>query len=262
METTLKITHNAGFFSCCTIRLIEIMKFFNRNKALPEKIYDSEQFAFYKKELSENIVPTFFEYRPDINIVHHSEICVTNEPGEVSFGDYSKFHFDEIALFINKYFYPSKIVRCMMQDYKMNYNIDFENTCAIFYRGNDKMRECEVTPYSDFINKAKEILAVNPNIKFLVQPDETEFLEAFTSAFPDNCFWFSETPHIRKKNTAIFYELPPEKKTEHGCYFLAAVMIMAQCKYLITHSGNGGMWAVLYRGNSNGVYQFFNKHIY
>jgi len=262
METTLRITHNAGFFSCATIRLIEIIKFFNRNKALPEIIDDKEQFAFYKRELSDNIVPTFFEQRNDIPIVHHGEICVTNESGEVSFGDYSKLHFDEVMPFVNKYFYPSKIVRCMMTDYKMKYNIDFDNTCAIFYRGNDKQRECDVTPYADFINKAKEILSDNPNMRFLVQPDETEFLEAFTAAFPDNCFWFSETPHMRKKDSAIFYELPKDKKTDHGCYFLAAVLTMAKCKHLITHSGNGGMWAVLYRGNFNGVFQFRNKHIY
>jgi hypothetical protein len=259
--STLRIIHNAGFFSCATIRLIEIIKHFNANKSLPDTVDSSEQFAFYKKELSENIVPQFYEERVN-DIQHYKELAVTNEPGEVSFGDYSKFHFDSIAPFVERYFMPSKIVRCMMSDYVENYNIDFENTCAIFYRGNDKQRECVVTPYDEFINKAKEILADNPKIRFLVQPDETEFLEAFTAAFPDNCFWFSETPHMRKKNSAIFYELPPSKKTEHGCYFLAAVLTMAKCKHLITHSGNGGMWAVIYRGNSDNVHQFMNEHIY
>lgn len=259
--STLTVKHNAGFFSCTTIRLIEIMKYFNRNKALPDIVDSSEQFAFYKKDLSENIVPMFF--KEGINeIIHRGDMAVTFEPGEVSFGDYSKFVFEDIAPFIERYFSPSDIVQKMADDYLINYNIDLENTCAIFYRGNDKIKECVVTPYSDFINKAHEVVAANPDIRFLVQPDETEFLDAFTAAFPDRCFYFSETPHMRKKNSAIFYELPPDKKTAHGQYFLAAVLTMAKCKHLITHSGNGGMWCVLYRGNFDNVHQFFNKHIY
>ncbi len=261
METTLTIKHNAGFFSCATIRLIEIMKFFNRNKSLPEILDDAEQFAFYKKELTENVVPIFYEQK-DNSIEHYGDRAVSHEPKEVSFSDYSKLCFEDIAPFVERYFLPSRVVRSMISDYERNYNIDYENTCAIFYRGNDKQKECEVTPYADFINEAQKILSENPSIKFLVQPDETEFLEAFTAAFPNNCFWFKETPHMRKKNSAIFYELPKDMKTGHGCFFLAAVIVMSKCKHLITHSGNGGMWAVLYRGSFNNVHQFFNKHIY
>jgi len=259
--STLIITHNAGFFSCTTIALIDIMKYFNQHKCLPETIDRSEQFAFYKRDYSLDIVHEFFEDN-NLTIEHHGEIAVTHEPGEVSFGDYSKFHFDSITPFLKKYFAPSQRVQGMIAAYEQNYNIDYDNTCAIFYRGNDKQRECEVTPYADFINKAQEKVNSNPDIRFLVQPDETEFLEAFTGALPGRCFYFTETPHMRKKNSAIFYELPKEKKTEHGCYFLAAVIVMSRCKHLITHSGNGGMWAVLYRGNFDNVHQFMNKHIY
>jgi len=257
----LKITHNAGFFSCATIRLIEIMKYFNQHKRLPETVDSSEQFAFYKKNLSDDIVSMFFK-EGDNKIIHRGDMEITKEPGEVSFGDYSKFIFEDIAPFIEHYFTPSDKVWDIAQGYISNYNIDIDNTCAVFYRGNDKVKECVITPYGDFINKAQEILNDNPDIRFLVQPDETEFLEAFTSAFPDRCFYFAETPHMRKKNSAIFYELPAHLKTEHGCNFLGAVLVIASCKHLITHSGNGGMWAVLYRGNFENVHQFFNKHIY
>lgn len=257
----LKVWHNAGFFSCATIRLIEIIKYFNEHKELPDIVDSSHQFAFYKKDLQEDIVSAFYQ-EMEILMEHTHEITVTNEPGEISFGDYSKIHFDEVTPFLIRYFYHSEVVRQMTLDYIRNYKIDVSNTCAIFYRGNDKQRECEVTPYSDFINKAHEVLAANPNIKFLVQPDETEFLQAFTAAFPDRCFHFLETPHMRKKNSAIFYELPPDKKTQHGQLFLAAVLVMAQCRHIISHSGNGSLWLALYRGNTENFHQFFNKHIY
>ncbi len=260
-ENTLVVKHNAGFFSCATIRLIEIIKFFNLHKKLPDIVDSSEQFAFYKKDMSEDIVPAFFE-PCSTPIEHTREIVITNEPGEVSFGDYSKFHFSDVNPFINRYFHPSLEVQHMLSDYWVKYAIDPENTCAIFYRGNDKKKECELTPYQDFIDRAQMLLNDNPNIRFLVQPDETEFLEAFKAAFPGRCFYFKETPHMRKKDSAIFYELPPEKKTQHGQYFLAAVIAMSMCKHVISHSGNGSMWLCLYRGNCDNVHQFMNKHIY
>lgn len=259
--TTLRITHNAGFFSCATIRLIAIMKHFNAHKALPDIVDDAEQFAFYKRDLSDNIIPLLYGDN-DTAIEHRGDMEVTREPGEVSFSDYSKFIFEDIQPFINKYFAPSAQVKDIIQGYVNKYNFDYANTCAVFYRGNDKIKECVITPYDDFINKANEMVQANSDIRFLVQPDETEFLEAFTAAFPGRCFWFDETPHMRKKNSAIFYELPPDKKTAHAQYFLAAVITMANCGHLITHSGNGGMWCVLYRGHFNNVHQFFNKHIY
>lgn len=261
MPNILKINHNAGFFSCATIRLIEIIKYFNQHKQLPDEVDSSEQWAFFKKDLSENVVSAFFAEQP-VDIVHTKEMVVTNEPGEVSFGDYSKFHFEDIYPFVVRYFWPSLAVEEMAYMYGAKYNINFDNTCAVFYRGNDKQRECQVTPYSAFIEKAKEIVLNNPNVRFLVQPDETEFLEAFTVAFPNSCFWFEETPHMRKKDSAIFYELPTAKKTEHGQYFLAAVIAMSRCKNVILHSGNGAMWCVLYRNSFEGVFQFRNKHIY
>lgn len=259
--TTLKIKHNAGFFSCATIRLLTIMQFYNEHGILPDILDDQEQFAFYKKELSENIIPEFYLDNLEARIppgIHYA----TYEPGEISFGDYSKLLYEEINPFIVRYFLPSERVSGILKYYEQEYNIDYDNTCAIFYRGNDKKREGDLVPYQSFIDKANEVLALNPNIKFLVQPDETEFLEFFTTAFPGRCFWFKETPHMRKKDSAIFYELPPSKKTEHGCNFLAAVLAMSKCKYVITHSGNGSMWLCLYRNNFTNVYQFITKHIY
>ena len=37
----LKITHNAGFFSCCSCRLSETVEFINSNKRLPDNVDSS-----------------------------------------------------------------------------------------------------------------------------------------------------------------------------------------------------------------------------
>ena len=46
----IKITHNAGFFSCCSVKLTEIVEFINSNKRLPDIVDSSEQFIVYKND--------------------------------------------------------------------------------------------------------------------------------------------------------------------------------------------------------------------
>jgi hypothetical protein len=257
----LKVTHNAGFFSCSTLRLVAIMMYYNEHGYLPDEVDSTEQWAFYKEYPEQNLVPLFFDTKED-NIPFTAPRMITYEPREVSFTDYSKLLLENTSPFVDKYFSPSSTIQKILDGYEMDYGLDYCNLCGIFYRGNDKKRECDIVPYQQFIEKAHEILSINPDVKFLVQPDETEFLEAFTTAFPGKCIWFKETPHMRKKDSAIFYELPLSKRPEHGCYFLAATIALSKCEYLVTHSGNGGMWAVLYRNNYKNVHQFITNHIY
>ena len=36
----------------------------------------------------------------------------------------------------------------------------------------------------------------------------------------------------------------------------AAFRCVSQCKYIVNHTGNGGLFVRLYRGNNKGIYQF------
>ena len=38
-------------------------------------------------------------------------------------------------------------------------------------------------------------------------------------------------------------------------YFLAIIIIMSKCKYIICGSGNCSLWIILYRGNVKNVWQ-------
>ena len=256
----LKVRHDAGFFSCCTVRLVNIIVYFNSLFELTE-VDSSSQFQSYKTKLGEDVTFKFFK-KPIFKEVEKRVHWISHEPLEVSFSDYSKIDFEDVSKFVEIYFTPSDEVNDIYEGYLKKYNIDLNNTCGIFYRGNDKQRESEIIPYQSYIDKANEYLKENPDLKFLVQPDETEFLNAFASAFPDRCINFEETPHIKKSKSAVFYEQPMDKREYHGQHFLAAVLVLSKCNKLITHSGNGGMWAILYRGNFKGCYQFIVKHIY
>ena len=57
----------------------------------------------------------------------------------------------------------------------------------------------------------------------------------------------------------MVFETPQAERAEYGAKFFAAVFCLSKCKHLITHSGNGSFWAVLYRGNTENVYQILNN---
>lgn len=255
---TLKITHNAGFFSCCSIALTETMIDFNINKSLAE-VDRTKQYSNYKTDNKQNLIPLYFNEGAQ-GIPYNGEVRLTTDKTYFQFSDYRLLCFDEVKPFLDKFFTPSQHVLDIVKMYEEKYQIDYENTCGVFYRGNDKNRETTIAPYEEFIGKAINVeysigrWGTN-DFNFFVLPDETEFLEAFNAALP-MAFTFDELPHMRKKDSAMFFELPLNERAEYAAKFLAAVIVMSKCKHLITHSGNCGMWAVLYRGNTDNVHQW------
>jgi hypothetical protein len=176
----------------------------------------------------------------------------------MQFLDYKGLDFTGLTPLIEKYFSPSEHVASIVSLYEKKYYIDYENTCGVFYRGNDKSTETSIATYESFISQARPIKEQNPDILFLVQTDETEFLEAFEKEFPGT-ITIEEIPHMHKKSSTIHDELPRQERAEFGANFFAALLIQSKCKYLVTHSGNCGLWAVLYRGGCDNMYQWLNN---
>ena len=46
----IRTVRNAGFFSCCSIRLNKIVDYINLNRKLPTSVDSSQQFLWYKNE--------------------------------------------------------------------------------------------------------------------------------------------------------------------------------------------------------------------
>lgn len=254
-QKILKTIHNAGFFSCCTIRLMDIIHFFNKNNCVPDLVDSTEQFLHYKGEPGDDMIPLYFK-QLSLDIPFKSEIEL-KDCMAFQFAPYKDLDFEALKPFINKYFTPSDRVLSSLANYEAKYNLDYSNLCAVFYRGNDKNREMKVSSYSYFIEKAKEIKKYNPEIKFLVQPDEPAFLEAFLDHFPESIY-FEETPMCNNPDSCMVFELPMKERAEFGVNFFAALLALSKCNHVITHSGNCGLWAALYRGNPENIYQIFN----
>lgn len=259
----LKINHNAGFFSCCTQRLRRIIDFYNENKFCP-LVDSSEQFLFYKINPNIDITDIFFENIIDSNIEISDRIFFTKLKDKIDchsdqFTDYRLLNFDKINPFVEKYFKISSVIERKIKFFEQKYNLNYDNLCTIFYRGNDKHTETIIGGYDEFIEKAKQIKLNNDSTKFLIQTDDELFLRAFLLDFPDSIY-FNELPRIHDKNTTVHYQLPIHNRTNAAVDFLCATYIISKCDKIITHSGNCGLWAVLFRGNSEGVIQYLKNN--
>ena len=111
----------------------------------------------------------------------------------------------------------------------------------------------------DNIEKANLILEKNPNIQFLIQSDETEFIDTFTKLFPKNSFYFKDEIRIINKCNSTVDKIMKETNYLYSKYYLAITIIMSKCKYIVCGSGNCSIWIMFYRGNSNNIYQNLNN---
>ena len=256
----IKITHNAGFFSCCSVKLEHITNFINLNKRLPDNIDSSKQFRWYKKNTNKDITFDYFEnYEnvPDIKIIHPIDYF-----SRYQWINYANLDYKRITPLIKKYFSPSTEINKIINNIEKKYNLLYENICVLFYRGNDKNRETIKCSYDEYLNYANQLLKKKQKIKFLVQSDETEFIEFIKKKFPNNSFYFNdEIRHMKKCNSTVDKKVR-SKNYEFSKKYLAITIIMSKCKYIICGSGNCDIWIMFYRGNNKNVIQNLNENWY
>ena len=254
----LKITHNAGFFSCSSVRLDQIIAYFNSNKVLPKTVDSSTQYLWYKKNINTNIVDDFFENYNNIDIDVEFFKNIDYHQSK-QFENYKDLDYENICPFIKKYFSPSLQIKKIVLELEKKYNLNersYPNLCVLFYRGNDKSTETKLGSYEDIIDKANKLKQKNPNVVFIIQSDETEFIEKIRLEFPTSFYFEKEIRHMKKNNNSTVDKIFKELNYDFSKYYLAITIIMSKCNYIICNSGNCSIWIMLYRGNSNNVDQF------
>ena len=252
----IKITHDAGFFSCCAVKLTRIVEFINSNKKLPDNVDSSEQFTWYKNDKNKDITFDYFEHYeniPDVNIIHP-----INYHWGHQFINYASLDYKCITPLIKKYFSPSAEINKIINNIEKKYNLLYENICVLFYRGNDKNRETKICSYDEYLIYVNQLLKKNQKLVFLVQSDETEFIEFMTNKFPNNSFYFNdEIRHMKKCNDTVDLKMRSQNY-EFSKKYLAITIIMSKCKYIICGSGNCSEWIMFYRENNKNVIQNLN----
>lgn len=247
------ITHSAGFFSCCSVKLSKIVEFINSNKKVPDFVDSSKQFAMYKNDKSKDITFDFFEnYNniTDVNIIypinyHHRD----------QFKNYSNLDYNNIQPLIKKYFSPSVEINKLVNNIEKKYNIVCDNTLAVYYRGTDKYKETTLAPFDDFYKQIEDIVNINTNMKILLQSDSANFIDYMNDKDLKNVVIIDENK-TSYSNKGIHNEQSPDTNYYDMLNFFSTILILSKCKNIICSSGNCSIWIMLYRGNNKNVIQY------
>lgn len=251
-----------GFFSNCTTKLTKLLDLHNSNSDITNDILESMCVLttnyIPSDKSGENLLTYFFKDPSELEISFdniHEQSKIRIEQG----ADYRTNRYDILNPFIEKYFTPSDNINKIIETQTNKYNIDLSNTCAVYYRGTDKYNELPIGDFDIFEKKVKDIQIIQPTIKIFLQTDSGDFLDYMKLKFPD-IIYFSEniTSFL---NVGLHYELTPDVNFEQIQLFMASILIMSKCKYVISNTSNCSYWISLYRGNGENYYQWYNKFL-
>jgi len=258
MSLTIAHADDAGFFSCCTVKLHYIVEYINEHHKLPTNINSDRLFTLYNPVPSTDITYTFFKPPHAYDYTYKNALIWHYKH---QFEPYSMLDFANILPLVKIYFEPSQTIKAIEHNLVKNYDICHDNCIALYYRGTDKSCETLIDSYESFYNKLIELQQHinNKQIQILIQTDTSQFLEYMMSKLTD------------MKNVIIIKELLPShtnygthhERTKEQNYndiqqLCAVVQIAAKCRYIICSSGSVSNWIVLYRGNADNVYQNLN----
>jgi len=249
----IKITHNAGFFSCCAVKLTTIVNFINSNKRLPDNVDSSKQFIKYKNDKNKDVTFDYFEHYEnvlDVNIIHPIHYHWGHQ-----FKNYANLDYKCITPLIKKYFSPSTKINKIINNLEKKYNIVFANTVAAYYRGTDKSAETKLASFNDFYNQIIKIVNINKDINILLQTDCTIFIDYINNKKLKNVVIIEENK-TSYSNKGIHNEQSSSTNYQDMFYFLSTIVILSKCKYIVCGSGNCSEWIMFYRGNNENVIQY------
>ena len=240
----LIISEGSGIFSCCTVRLEKILKYFNHFHKTPFLVDSSQQFSDYKHE-GEDISSELFGINDEVHIDWSGRpLCITYSIDEQQFSNYGSLNFGDITPFIEKYFSPSRVVIDAMRNLSNLSNFNPANTCVIRFRGTDKELETIQPTYEEMLQKALSLKANYPDLRFAIQTDENKFRQYIFKNLGDNCFTLEEAENNNQRSTHNYIQ------------FYAIILLLSKSKFIITTSGNGELWMLLFRGHASGVSQY------
>lgn len=252
---TLSCGWNHGFFSNCTVTLWGLVDCYNRNKT-PERIDFSHAFSRYRtQEQIDNKTDLYpFYFRTDLNkSIRTGEPIVKHD----HHGVYKHYDFDSYNPFIQRYFNVNDSILDIQSRLIKKYNINLEKTVAVCYRGTDKFVEVKLSDPRNYVACAENLLRLIPGARILIQTDQKQVRDLFTSYFGNHCFYLEEMP-VNEGNLAVHNILKQLQISafDFGKMVLATTYLLSRCGVVVNHTGNVAAWICLFRGNAESIMQF------
>ena len=249
------VTHNYGFFSCCSVKLTRIVEYINYSSKIPDYVDSSLAFGEYKKYDTIDITFDFFEH------YDNKKDIIINYPINYHYNhqylDYSTLDYNDIVPLIQKYFSPSKYIIHNVEILEEKYQIDYSNAIAVYFRGTDKFNETQISSFETFYDKIGELRELHTNAQIIIQTDTSQFVDYMNDKQLNNVLFFTENT-TSYSNKGIHYEKSHEQNYKDMFHLFPIFLMLSKCKYIICGSSNVSHWIMMYRGNGNNMQQYYN----
>lgn len=189
----------------------------------------------------------------DINISHYNI-------------DYDNIPHEKIKTIINTYFSPTKEVIDRADFFIKKYNIDFEKTIGILFRMTDKIAEFPIVSVGSYVGALSLLQKqIKSDFDVLIQTDQTQLFSFLHNRINtlNKCQKYKYCPiQIKELPTTAILEVMHnirDKKIsnyELGINFLASILILSRCKYVLHDTSSPSCWINIFRGSSNKTCQF------
>ncbi|MGP8069928.1 MAG: hypothetical protein ACLP5V_08565 [Candidatus Bathyarchaeia archaeon] len=243
---------HTGLFGVCTVTLWALTSkypsdtFVKVNWSGQDIWRDSDQ-------AGENLFNLYFEPNTNVDTRQLPQVLPLDYHGV-----YSALPFNKLNPYVQNYFVPSNAIRKKQEELVSKYNIDYEKTVALWYRGTDKWIELSPIPPRYHILETARLLATDDDLRVLVQTDQEQIRDECMMHFGKRGFYFDELP-VTSSLTGV-HHIPAESRGmsnfQFGINLLAVVNIIARCRYIVSGTGNLAFWACLYRGSAKNTAQF------
>jgi hypothetical protein len=252
VRDTYFLTYNAGLMSCSTTTLSDI----TASGRKVTKIKSNFGMSLYKKWLLKNNWKSFFQTPTQADPSKFALPEGKTYPKDIHdwwVKDYADAPFSDLKETIDLYFRLSPKVVKLSDGFVEKYGINLVETIGVHYRGTDKQTEIETPSLTEFISQTRQFMQQMANPKILLLTDEPAVAIGFEAAFPKAVITITE---LATPGGSIGAHILDSKEPEvQGQIFLAILSLVSQCKKVVTHTGNGALWEVLFKGSTEGLKQ-------
>jgi hypothetical protein len=240
-KSVVRLLHDAGFFSNCTVLLFGILQ-----SKYVSRIDSANSFQLYQNEKSNIFNNVFVEA---VNIDNRKQKIFWRKLNFHAY--YRDLPLKKLGFYLNNYFQTSEKIQTEVERLLIQYNIDPRRSVGLYYRGTDKEQELNLPDIDLMIS---DILKLNPMSfdQIVLQTDDFRIQQRAKELLGDRVVLLE---HLDTRGATVGQHFLPNNR-DHIFQLIPAMKIIARCKYVYVNTSNVSLWIALFRGNHFGFNQY------
>lgn len=251
---TLHVVHDAGLFSCLSVTLWTVAELVARGH-VPRRVDLDHTLLAYRDSRGTDMHAELFE---PVDPTRLEQITAQPKSRFARFdhhGDYRDLDLVSLTLLRETYLrFNESVTRRRAELCNESLAPDLRYL-GVSIRGTDKAEEVFPVDSSVYLETARGFLDAGRVDRVFVQTDQAQVRSLFLRELAGRCDVVERLP-VTEGGVAIHdLEAIDGRRVDFARDMLAAVSILAEMPFVLTHTGNIAAWTVLLRGSVDGVYQ-------